>query len=147
MSNEIISVPDSANPMINSFTTGAMTYSSIKTESFDDKIAVLTAMSEAKPISESLGKTFGLKDFIVQPVELQSETGQMVNALRTVMVADTGECYASVSDIIVRRLRDIVCVLGAPSEWERPLQVRVDRLKGNGANFFYDLVITSKPKK
>lgn len=143
----VVAGTDSSTISANFFLNEAMaqSYSSIKGGDFDSRLRVAAAITDAPSIVDHLGETFELTHFIIHPVELvNEETGELDKALRTVLIKADGTCFSTVSETIVKRLRDLVSILGEPASWPKPVKVKISRVKGNGKNFFYDLSIVTK---
>lgn len=127
----------------NNSSTGV--YSSYRSDDFSSKLKLAAALSDSEPIANHLGKTIELAHLVVQPVTLTNQqTGELETKPRTVMIDKDGKAYNAVSDVLIRRLQDLVAVLGEPHTWPEPVKVRVDRVKGQGANSFFDLQVLTK---
>lgn len=119
--------------------TGAV-YSTLSTESFEDKLAVIDAMSNTLMLNEHYGETINLKNFVIQAVQLRDEDGQMIDAARSILIDSEGQAYHTVSEGILRALQEIVGVLGHPSEWNVPVPVVAEeRRSRNGVNRYVTL--------
>lgn len=114
-------------------------YSSIKSDSFTDKLAIASAMTTSLPLDEHLDSQILLKDFIVQPVDLANDKGEITTAPRIVLVAADGTAYHATSVGILSSLRNVVSVLGEPSTWDAAIAVKVVRQKGNNGYSFFTL--------
>ncbi len=121
-------------------------YSSIAGDSQDSKIRVLAAMTSAEPIGDHLDEVIPLVDFVIHRVELEDTddddvpNGRMIQAARTILVDVDGNAYYAISSVIVKRLYDIVGIMGEPSTWDNPVHVAVSHVKsGKGARRFFDL--------
>ena len=85
-----------------------------------------------------------LKDFpgmfinvidIIQVDSVRKETGE--SAINTVLIADTGECYATLSPTVDDSVHNMVEIFGIPSQ-ENPITVEVKTGKSNaGREYFY----------
>lgn len=85
-----------------------------------------------------------LKDFpglkinvvdIIQVNSVRKETGEA--ATNTVLIADTGECYATLSPTVGDSIHNMVEIFGEPSS-ENPITVEVRTGKSNaGREYFY----------
>lgn len=85
-----------------------------------------------------------LKDFpgmfinvidIIQVDSVRKETGEP--AINTVLIADTGECYATLSPTVDDSVHNMVEIFGIPSQ-ENPITVEVKTGKSNaGREYFY----------
>lgn len=133
--------------IVDSFKSGGGVYSSYRTDDFESKIQLASALSDSEPLVDHLGKNIELVHIVVQSVQLTDEdTGVVEDAVRTVLIDANGKAYSAISGVIVQRLRDIIGVLGTPDTWAGPVKVRVDRVKGKGKNFFYDLRVVTPGK-
>jgi hypothetical protein len=113
-------------------------YSSIKGTDFNARKAVAAALTSSTPIDESMGQTIQLVNFIVQPVDLvDDDSGEVTTAPRVILIDDEGKAYHATSVGLLSSVRNIVSVLGEPSDWPEPVAVRVEQQKGrNGFKFF-----------
>lgn len=85
-----------------------------------------------------------LKDFpgmyinvidIIQVDSVRKETGE--SAINTVLIADTGECFATLSPTVGDSVHNMVEIFGIPSQ-ENPITVEVKTGKSNaGREYFY----------
>lgn len=88
--------------------------------------------------------SFQLKDFpgleinvvdVIQVDSVRKETEEP--AINTVLIADSGECYATLSPTVDDSVHNIVEVFGEPSP-ENPIAVEVKTGKSNaGREYFY----------
>ena len=118
-------------------------YSSYQGDSFEDRLAISRAITNSTALAESLGEVLQVANVVIHAVEVKdTETGEMVEQARTVLIDVEGNAYHAISGVIVKRLRDIIGVIGEPSTWPAEGVAMVcTRVKGDGANFFYDLRI------
>ena len=124
-------------------------YSSIQGDSFEDRVAVVAAITDAEPLADHLGQTIWLKDIVAHSVTItDEETGEVSVQPRTILIDKDGKAYSAVSGVIVNRLTTIVNVIGQPHTWPSPLPIRVTREKGSGARTFFEvrIVTGAKPK-
>jgi hypothetical protein len=85
-----------------------------------------------------------LKDFpgleinvtdIIQVDSVRKETGE--EAVNTVLISDTGECYATLSPTVDDSVHNMVEIFGFPSQ-DNPIAVEVKTGKSNaGREYFY----------
>lgn len=88
--------------------------------------------------------SFQLKDFpglkinvvdIIQMDSVRKETGEA--AVNTVLIADTGECYATLSPTVDDSVHNMIEIFGEPS-YGNPITVEVKTGKSNaGREYFY----------
>ena len=112
-------------------------YSSFTGDTFEDKKAVVAALSNALPLSEHIGEVINLTNIIIQAVEMEDETTKkMVTVPRLILVGDNDESYYAISNGLYKSIENIVGIMGQPETWGQPLPIAVDRIKG-GKGFFY----------
>jgi hypothetical protein len=113
-------------------------YSSVKTDSFEDKLAIVRAMAGSEALDNNLGKEIALVNFIIQPVDIANRlTGEVNTAPRIVLMDANGTAYHATSIGILSSLRNIMSVLGEPATWPAPVNVKIIKQKGNnGFSFF-----------
>ena len=100
-------------------------YSSFKADSFEDRISIVKAMANSKPLDEFLGKTINLRNFIVQSIDMADEkTGEMREAPRVILIDDQGNSYHAISHGIMSALTNVVAVVGEPSTWPQAIAVK-----------------------
>lgn len=139
-------VPVSANEaagIIEEFKSNDLAlYSSFVGDSFDDRKNVVKAMTSSVPLADNLEKKINVQNVVIHAVKVtDTETGEIVDQARTILIDDQGKAFHAISGVIINRLRDIIAVMGEPSTWSGPLTMVCSRVKGQGANFFYDLHI------
>lgn len=118
---------------------GSAVYSSISSDSFEDKLAIAAALTTSVPIDENLNKEIQLTDFIVQPVDLTDDQGNVNTAPRVVLIDEAGVAYHATSIGLLSSLRNIASVLGAPSTWPHPVPIQVVEQKGNNGYKFFTI--------
>lgn len=105
------------------FSEGLEFYSTFSSESFEDKVRIAEAVSNAEPLSDHIGEEIAVKDFICHYVKLENQEGTEVEALRTVISDGEGHFYSTVSNGIVSALQNLVRFLGDPKGWPEPVRV------------------------
>jgi len=81
-----------------------------------------------------------VKYFYVHSVQLDGATpGEVVDALRCVLIDDQGNAYAFVSNGIARDLARMIAVFGL-KPWTPPISVKIQVNPGKGPNKFYTIV-------
>lgn len=146
MSNELaVSISDSERQMQQLQGNQTTIISTLHSDSFDDSIAIASAVMNAEPLEDYLDTEIKLTNWIAQMVRVTptAEGDKIVDddgkitAVRTILIDEDGNAYAAVSEGVVSALSNIVAVLGHPSTWEHSLSVTPKRKKGrNGFNFF-----------
>lgn len=107
--------------------TGAV-YSTISTDKFSDKLAVLNATNNALPLNENYGVVINLRNFVLQAIIVQGEDGP-VEAIRSILIDESGTAYASVATGVRMALENICGVAGHPDQWESAIPVVADEVK------------------
>jgi len=115
----------------------AAVWSSIQSDNFEDKLKVASAVQDATPLRDDLGKTIELEHIVVQAVEIKDtddkgneivneQTGEVktLTAARIILVGKDGKSYASISTGIFKAVENLVGVLGQPHTWPAPVKVK-----------------------
>lgn len=150
---EIVEYSDYDRKLANLSGTSSKIVSTVKAESFEDKLDIANAVLNAVSLQEEmLDKPFDLVNWIgqvikIKPEEIDSDDDRpvdengMVPALRLVLLAADGSAYATTSESVASALGNIAAILGEPSTWNKPVRVVVRRVKGSGARYFMALSI------
>lgn len=98
---------------------GQGAYSSMRSGTMKEKAALYNAMSNpAHKVGDYINKTIRIKDIYVENIELtDEETGEMSNAVRTVLIDVEGDTYQAVSQGVFRSLARLIETFGEPT-WE-----------------------------
>lgn len=123
---------------------GAAVFSTITGADRASKVAILNAMTNSKPVSENLGKTFNLLNVVIQAIEMEDETTkEMVSVPRIVLVDDKGEAWHAISSGLFKSLENIFGVMGNPDTWEGvPLPIKITQA-GTGNRKYFTVSITA----
>ena len=106
-------------------------------EDFATKVRVFDAVSNALPISEHVGETINLRNWVGQVVEVADEDGELQSVVRVILVDADGTAYAALSDGLYRALVNIAGVIGLPDTWSNPIAVKVvEQRSRKGFRFF-----------
>ena len=126
-------------------------HSTLPNDSHDSALAIAKAVMNATPLDDQLGKPFNLVHFVAQVVKVTPtkenkenanddrivDADGRVEALRTILIDDKGNAYATVSDGVTAALTNIVAIMGQPSQWKKPVSVTAEKKQGrNGFKFF-----------
>lgn len=101
------------------------------------KIAIYNAVNtQDTQLADHIGEVLEIVDVVAHPVRLtDSETGEITDALRTVLIDTKGIKYGAVSAGITSSLQKIFAIVGMPSWVDEPVKMRVKQVKtNNGAN-------------
>ena len=124
MENEIMQVQ-------NNLAQGDVLYRSFDVTSKDDKIKLYKVINgEGKKLKECVNSTIKIKDIYCDVAVLKrvNEKGEEVEekAPRIVIIADDGQIYTAISKGIFNSVKQIVGIFGDASEWDEPLEVKVN---------------------
>lgn len=128
----------SAREQVEGLNMGRKTiYSTINAVTLADKMDVLRMLTEAEPARDHLEEPIAMKHLLAQVVEVAQQDGTMVEAIRTIILAEDGKAYATVSSGVFKAIQNIMEVLGDPSNWGNaaiPIQF-VERRSRRGFDF------------
>lgn len=105
-----------------------------------DAKAIYSALTgDAPALGDFIGKEFPLSGYVIHPTEtVDSETGEVLNLERVVLIGPKGEMLGCVSDGIRRCVMGLVAVFG-PGPWTTPLPVVVRQKNTRAGRRFYTL--------
>lgn len=104
------------------------------------RIAIYNAINSAdEALADHINEVLEIVDVVAHPVTLTNEeTGEIVNALRTILVDKSGKTYTAVSQGITNSLSRIFNIIGSPEggAWHsEPVKMKVKQIKtSNGTN-------------
>lgn len=106
-------------------------YSSLKSETQEDKIKLYNAQnSPDESLADKINMTIAMKDIYVETVNMISEdTGEEMVLPRIVIIDKDGKSYQCVSMGIFQCLAKIFNLFGQPTVWKKPLNVMVKQVK------------------
>nr|DAO29388.1 MAG TPA: Single stranded DNA binding protein [Caudoviricetes sp.]DAY03655.1 MAG TPA: Single stranded DNA binding protein [Caudoviricetes sp.] len=102
--------------------------------------------SDAEPLEENIGTVINLRHYVATVVDFQAETRpghfETRTGVRLVLVDDVeGKSYATMSEVVMSDLKQLIGLAGHPSTWEEPIRVVAAKVKGRGARSFLTLKI------
>jgi hypothetical protein len=115
-------------------------YCSIKDDgSRKTKVAIFNAVNGAdEQIADHIGEVIEVVNVVAHPVRLADEvTGEIVDALRTVLIDKNGKSYTAVSQGITSALSKIFSIIGTPENgaWEKePVKMKIRQVKTRNGN-------------
>lgn len=112
-------------------------YCSIKDDGTrKSKVSIYNAINGAdESLADHIGEIIEVVDVVAHPVTLlDEETGEAVNALRTVLVDKNGKSYTAVSQGITNSLSRIFSIIGMPSWKDEPVKMKIKQIKTNNGN-------------
>ena len=103
-------------------------------------IQIYNAVNSAdEQLADHINETLEVVNVVAHPVTLVDEqTGEVVNALRTILVTKDGKAFSAVSQGITSALSRIFSIVGMPDggAWEKePVKMKIKQVKTrNGVN-------------
>lgn len=100
-------------------------YSSIVDDgSRESKIKIYNALNESgERLSDQVNRVLTITDMAAFPVEIAAEeTGEIINAMRMIFIAEDGTQYASVATGIYSSMQKIIGIVG-PAPWDPALKI------------------------
>ena len=89
------------------------------------KVAIYNAVQNAdEQLSEHVNEVLEIVDIVAHPIQLPDErTGEVINAIRTVLIDKNGTGYQAVSNGICQALSKIIAIIGQP-HWDEPVKMK-----------------------
>lgn len=121
-------------------------FTTVKGDDIEAKKTVFSAVNDAEPLSDHLGKPLKVVDIVAHKVEVANEeSGEIEEATRIVLITDDGKALASVSLGIQGAVRNILAFLGEPSTWDGAVTLIPMEKKGR-RGFRYMTLMLAKDK-
>lgn len=103
------------------------------------KVAIFNAINSAdESLGDHIGEVLEVVNVVAHPVELaDEETGELITALRTVLVTKDGKTYTAVSQGVTSALSRIFSIIGMPDggAWEKePVKMKIKQVKTRNGN-------------
>lgn len=100
------------------------------------KVAIYNAVNGAdESIADHIGEVLEIVDVVAYPVTItDEETGEIMEVLRTVLVAKDGKAYTAVSQGITNSLARIFSIVGMPSWKDEPVKMKIKQIKTRNGN-------------
>lgn len=100
------------------------------------KIAIFNAINGAdEALGDHIGEVLEVTDVVAHPVTLTDEdTGEIINALRTVLITKDGKTYTAVSQGVTNALARVFSIVGMPSWKDEPVKMKVKQIKTRNGN-------------
>lgn len=102
-------------------------------------IAIYNAVNSAdESLADHINETLDIVNVLAYPVTLtDEETGEIFDALRTVLVDKHGKAYTAVSQGITNSLARIFSIVGSPENgaWEKePVKMKIKQIQTRNGN-------------
>ena len=110
-------------------------YCSKITETEKEKKELFNALESCDALlNDCVGQEIEIKDiYVEEKQDVDVENGELKTKYRTILFDKSGQSYVTGSYGIYNVLRSIVQIYGFPTNWEKPLKVKVaKRPIGNG---------------
>lgn len=104
------------------------------------RVAIFNAINGAdESLADHINEVLEVVNVVAHPVTLIDEqTGEVIEALRTVLIDKDGKAYTAVSSGIANALSRIIAIVGEPTNaaWEKePVKMKIKQVKTrNGVN-------------
>lgn len=104
-------------------------FSTLQGSGFEVQLETFSAIQDAVPLVDNLGKTINLVNVIVQPVELvDEETGEVKPQPRITLIDADGTSYSATSNPLFRSIQLLLGMVGRDtSKWANPVKIHVLR--------------------
>lgn len=115
-------------------------YCSIKNDGTrKSAIAIFNAVNGAdEQVADHIGEVLEIVNVVAHPISLpDEETGEIIEALRTVLIDKNGKSYVAVSQGITSALSRIFSIVGMPDggAWEKePVKMKIKQVKTRNGN-------------
>ena len=103
------------------------------------QIAIFNAVNGAdESLSDHINEVLEVVNIVAHPVTLvDEETGEVIEALRTVLIDKNGKAYTAVSTGIANALSRVMAIVGEPvnGAWEKePVKMKIKQIKTRNGN-------------
>ena len=100
------------------------------------KVAIFNAVNGAdESLGDHIGEVLEVVDVVAHPVTMtDDETGEIISALRTVLITKHGKTYTAVSQGITNALARVFSIVGMPSWKDEPVKMKIKQLKTRNGN-------------
>lgn len=128
-------------------------YSSLKSETFEDKQLLYNAQNNPdKSLADFINEVIMLKNVYVEQIQMEEEvngigTGKFMTLPRIVLIDDEGTSYQAVSMGIFQCLAKIFNLFGQPQSWGEGLPLKVKQVKTRKGYSALTLEIAKVEKK
>lgn len=114
--NDLIKIKESKDNVI----------TSLELKTTKEKKALYNAMNNADfALSDYVGKTIVLKDYIAHNVIVEDKDGNDIEVVRFVLIDKDGHSYATVSNGVTQAFTKIFSIFGQPNEWDDEMKIQV----------------------
>lgn len=114
-------------------------FSTFVGDDFETKVSIFDAVTNAEDVADHLGETILLSNVVAQSITINDdETGNPIDVVRLVLVAEDGAAYGAISGGIARSLSTLFGILGQPNTWATSLPVKVVQ-EGTGTRKYFTI--------
>ena len=150
--SEIVVVDESTGAVIqqanpdNVFSDINTAYSTIKPTNFKERIEMAKLVQgKTENLSDHLNEKIDVVDIFAHKSHMRDkQTGELVPALRVVLIAKDKKTYASVSSGVINSIQNILSIVGDPNvtgAWEEPIPVMAVAEKTSNKNTVVKLIL------
>ena len=96
----------------------------------ESQIKIYNAINgDGENLGDHLNKVIEVENFVAHPVQMvDDQTGEIIEALRIVLVTPTGETYASVANGVLSSIQKISGIIGS-APWTPALKLKAVEVK------------------
>lgn len=113
-------------------------YTSLDIAKKEKRQLIMKALQDCDAkLTENVNVTISAVDYFAHDVQLKGkEEGEIVDAIRLVVIDDKGLCYECVSQTLLRSLQTVAFVFGPPP-WNPPLKLTVKSRRNGERNIYW----------
>lgn len=120
-------------------------YCSIPLDNENNKKLMLKIAQKAdKRVADILNTPIKLANVFIQSYEkVDEETGEVQTKVRTILIDDANNSYASASRGLYNSLLKLFAILGMPDSWEKPIDIKVVEvgMKNGGKTYVIEPIV------
>lgn len=117
---------------------------SIDQSSIDANLTIYNALNDSVALSDHLDTPINMADYVMEVVDIESESGELIKAVRTVIIDEDGVAYHAMSSQFVASLNRLFALVGEPDTWAEPVTIMVSEGKSGKGRRFYKLTCPKK---
>ena len=102
------------------------------------------AQKADKRVADILNTPIKLANVFIQSYEkVDEETGEVQTKVRTILIDDANNSYASASRGLYNSLLKLFAILGMPDTWEKPIDIKVVEvgMKNGGKTYVIEPIV------
>jgi hypothetical protein len=117
-------------------------YSSIVNKTHEERLNNVRLLSSADNNIEDIiePKSFIVSNVIITKATFTDDRGETVTTPKLILIDSKGKGITIMAKVWVTQFLNLFSICGLPP-WEKPIKVSAKRVKGNGANHYYTLIL------